>query len=554
MYLKRCYFLAFLSALLLGSEVVAQAPSTVWHALGIPQAYKCIADARLNRKGKHPGLERKPPLKALADPANLKSDVPAIKKAAEIKQQEDLAPQKVKAVKYLGQIGCGCYGGVAEALTAALEDCTEEVRYAAALSIVQALYSNCQVCKKTCCTKELAAKMHERAYAQDETGCFLEPSERVRAVLMEALNDCPPDMRDIGPVIIPDDTVPPDAVPPPDAPLVPPADGAASVEEGTSDVPHTSRRPENTSLLHRSSARSALDESQLDSQALFAPAPEVPMVPRQVIGEVIAGKTRGGFVRIQFNQQLRPAVGSEVEVYHAYVLGTEFTGRLVIAEYDGDVAIAAPQPWESVKVARGDTVKCLVLAPAVTSAPAPTAAPSPPSAVEEQPEPLADTFAPPPTIEPRSEPVATKFAPPPVPEPRKRAPEHRLTSTRELLLPPPPAPSAPKAPARIERLPVESAPEPVERQLDARLLDILQPPPVVVEDEEVAPPVAAEATFEVPPVYVEPETESEPVKQASAVAPLYPVVDNVPAPPVQQAPRETLAPIVSPPKVVKKKR
>ena len=32
MSLKRCYFLAFLSALLLGSEVVAQAPSTVWGA------------------------------------------------------------------------------------------------------------------------------------------------------------------------------------------------------------------------------------------------------------------------------------------------------------------------------------------------------------------------------------------------------------------------------------------------------------------------------------------------------------------------------------------
>ena len=547
MNLKRCYFLAFLSALLLGSEVVAQAPSTVWHALGIPQAYKCIADARLNRKGKHPGLERKPPLKALADPENLKSDVPAIKKAAEIKQQEDLAPQKVKAVKYLGQIGCGCYGGVAEALTAALEDCTEEVRYAAALAIVQSLHSNCQICKKTCCTKELAAKMHERAFEQDETGCFLEPSERVRAVLQEALNDCPPDTRDIGPVIIPDDTVPPDAVPP-RAPIVPPADGAAGFEAETGDVPHTSRRSGSNSLLRRSSARTADDASQLDTQELFAPAPEVPMVPRQVTGDVVAGKSRGGYVRIQFNQQLRPAVGSEVDVYHTYVLGTEFAGRLVIAEYDGDVAIAAPRPWDSVKVARGDTVKCLVLGPAVTSAPA--AAPNPPPAVEEQPEPLAAQFIPPSVVEEQPEPAPTNFTPPPAP--RTPAPEHRLASTRELLLPPPPAH---RASMKIERLPVESAPEPVaERQLDARLLDILQPPPVVVEGEVDVPPAAAAPVFEVPPVHIEPETDSEPVKQAAAVAPLYPVADNIPAPLLPQAQGETLAPIVSPPKVVKKTR
>jgi hypothetical protein len=229
MNLKRCYFLAFLSALLLGSEVVAQAPHTVWHALGIPQAYKHITDTTLNRKGKHPGLEKKPPLKKLADPANLKSDIPAIKKAAEIKEQEDLAPQKIKAIKYLGQTGCGCYGGVAEALTAALEDCTEEVRYAAALAIVQSLSTNCQICKKTCCTKALAAKMHERAFEQDAEGCFIEPSDRVRAVLQEALNDCPPDMRDVGPIVIPPDTVPPDTVPPPDAPVVPPPDGAAAL-------------------------------------------------------------------------------------------------------------------------------------------------------------------------------------------------------------------------------------------------------------------------------------------------------------------------------------
>ena len=164
-----------------------------------------------------------------------------------------------------------------------------------------------------------------------------------------------------------------------------------------------------------------------------------------------------------------------------------------------------------------------------------------------------------------------RFAPPPAS--RTRTPEHRLASTRELLLPPPPAPSAPVSKQTVQRLPAEPerAPEPAaERQLDARLLDILQPPPVIVEqDDETQPPAEVEASFKVPPVHVEPaavdsgfevspvhvepEAVGEPVKQASADAPLYPVVDSVPSlPPVTQ--EETLAPIVAPPKVVRKRR
>jgi hypothetical protein len=68
-------------------------------------------------------------VKPLADPANLNSDNPAIKAAAEIKTEEDLAPQKIKAIRYLSTIACGCYPQVRPALLAALDDCTEEVRY-----------------------------------------------------------------------------------------------------------------------------------------------------------------------------------------------------------------------------------------------------------------------------------------------------------------------------------------------------------------------------------------------------------------------------------------
>ena len=48
-----------------------------------------IKDNLLNRRGNFPCLERKPKLKALADAANLESEVPAIKAAAEIKAARD---------------------------------------------------------------------------------------------------------------------------------------------------------------------------------------------------------------------------------------------------------------------------------------------------------------------------------------------------------------------------------------------------------------------------------------------------------------------------------
>jgi len=71
--------------------------TTRWQKLGIPQAAGGLTDSLVNRSGKHPKLERKPPVKRIADPANLESDNPAIKAAAEIKKEEDLAKQKIKA-------------------------------------------------------------------------------------------------------------------------------------------------------------------------------------------------------------------------------------------------------------------------------------------------------------------------------------------------------------------------------------------------------------------------------------------------------------------------
>ncbi len=77
------------------AEAAAPAPApTLWNMLGVPTGMKKVRGALTNRRGNTPALEPKPALKALNDPANLESPVPAIRKAAEIKQAEDLARKR----------------------------------------------------------------------------------------------------------------------------------------------------------------------------------------------------------------------------------------------------------------------------------------------------------------------------------------------------------------------------------------------------------------------------------------------------------------------------
>lgn len=128
---------------------VAPAPPvpTVWDKLGITGAYTTLRDNRLNKFGDKPLKEWKPPKLRIADPKNLESPVPAIKLAADVKQAEDLAEQKIKALKYLGLIGCGCYDKdkvMQKAFLDALHDCTPCVRLAA----INALMTSAEECNK----------------------------------------------------------------------------------------------------------------------------------------------------------------------------------------------------------------------------------------------------------------------------------------------------------------------------------------------------------------------------------------------------------------------
>ena len=87
----------------------------------------------LDLTGRFPGLQPMPPVLPLTDPANLKENAPpAVQAAAAIKNEEDAAPQKIMALRYLATLGCGgCYDKVEDALLEGMSDCTEAVRYEA---------------------------------------------------------------------------------------------------------------------------------------------------------------------------------------------------------------------------------------------------------------------------------------------------------------------------------------------------------------------------------------------------------------------------------------
>ena len=391
----RFHVIAILAWVAFANVATGQAPPppptspTLWSFLGIPQAgYKLHAQL-FNRRGNHPGLEAKPPLKGIADPANLKSDVPAIKAAAEIKQAEDLKPQKIKAIKYLAQIGCGCYDKdekVTKALLAAMDDCTEEVRLAAVQAVAEAASSGyCSQCKeRSCCNEKIVAQLSKMAYDRDDLGCFVEPSERVREAAIEAMCVCCPDQA--GPTEAPvpapapvEGSDRPPAVEGRDAPRPAQPPQPQPLEEGTettSVLPQRNNSARTQSALRLTSSRrrsaenlqvlrngdqpelgsisaadsSAGEETQPSQEGTLAP------VFKKVEGFVSYVDLNTGLIRLQlYKGEILPG-GTNVNVYHRTHAGDLVTESVRVVSSKPGSAEARPVSGRPVpKIARGDT-------------------------------------------------------------------------------------------------------------------------------------------------------------------------------------------------------
>jgi hypothetical protein len=181
---------------------------------------------------------------------------PAVKCAAEIIEAEAVAPQKIDALRYLGRVGCTkCYPCVEEGLIAALDDCTEEVRFEAAKAIRATASEECGCCKYTsCCTQKVYDKLYKVAYETRGDGCPVEPSPRVRRVARQALQMCG------GPTVMDEDELEPTptegpsgAVPSEEPPSIPPpvATGSPAADKpADSPAPSASPAPQ-TSVPER---------------------------------------------------------------------------------------------------------------------------------------------------------------------------------------------------------------------------------------------------------------------------------------------------------------
>lgn len=142
-----------------------------------------------------PGAQGPPPVSPVSSPENLESPSPAVAAAAKIKQEEDQAQQKILALNYLASIGCGgCYPEVEDALLAAMDDCTEDVRYAAVKAVKESAGQPCTFCKNgACCSPRIRARLKEMSDDQGDDCCPREPSARIRRVARIALTYCGPD-------------------------------------------------------------------------------------------------------------------------------------------------------------------------------------------------------------------------------------------------------------------------------------------------------------------------------------------------------------------------
>ncbi|HTN74910.1 MAG TPA: peptidylprolyl isomerase [Pirellulaceae bacterium] len=238
-------------------------PPTLWEFLGVKglaQGVGGLFSRVRNRLGsRFPGLEAKPALLAITDPANMKADAPpAVKAAAEAKAFEDGAAQKVKALRYLAKLGCtDCFPDIEKAILAALDDCSEIVRYEAVLAVRTLAGGPCSACKaNSCCTPAITKRLERLANEMDNKGCYVEPSARVRRGARVALAACggavaPSDLPTEGP-----DAVLPDGAAADASAVTTPANGNQPAVE-TARLPATTVQPQPTPAKYCPRCRTA---------------------------------------------------------------------------------------------------------------------------------------------------------------------------------------------------------------------------------------------------------------------------------------------------------
>jgi len=197
-------FIAFGFVIAVASDLYSQdEPVETAPAFEAPQLSPSLADfvtgIPLSKKLKAlftPKLMRKPFAGAAVD------GVKGL--ASKIKAEQVDVKNRVVAIKFLGTVDCAAFPQAQELLIDSLKnDPSERVRLEAAKAIKEQFgrgkdeglftsrrekrrYDHC----RGCCGEDALNALSEVAYERDETGCLLEPSERVRKEVREALAVC----------------------------------------------------------------------------------------------------------------------------------------------------------------------------------------------------------------------------------------------------------------------------------------------------------------------------------------------------------------------------
>jgi hypothetical protein len=142
----------------------------------------------------HPEQEQGPELMRITDSERRPVSVPVIKTTPTSTPESDRMSEKIKAIKYLGTVACGCSphrDKIKAALLAALSDDNADVRRAAAEAIFHAVENPCEVCHTcTCSGKDVTKKLAEMAEGKTASGSWLESSAAVRTAAASALAAC----------------------------------------------------------------------------------------------------------------------------------------------------------------------------------------------------------------------------------------------------------------------------------------------------------------------------------------------------------------------------
>ena len=186
-------------------------------------------------------MEPKPPLVPITDPANSSEEAsPAVQAAAKVKADQDQAEQKIQALRYLATIGCTeCYPDVEDALLAALDDCTESVRYEAVKALRGDSKSACsQCCQGGCCSEKIQKKLSKLVNDYEKDGSRVETSQRIRRQARLILQTCGPPNISNEPSI------------PSEGPSLTAEKSAPSLARATAELPISSSSPHSSLAFH----------------------------------------------------------------------------------------------------------------------------------------------------------------------------------------------------------------------------------------------------------------------------------------------------------------